>query len=42
MVATRPTGTSGRFALELETRDVTDDERPEAARAAGIYLSSLL
>jgi sugar phosphate isomerase/epimerase len=35
-------GYDGRFALELETRDVTDDERPEAARAAGIYLSSLL
>ncbi|HET9648057.1 MAG TPA: sugar phosphate isomerase/epimerase, partial [Microlunatus sp.] len=32
----------GRFALELETRDITNDERPQAALAAGIYLSSLL
>ncbi|WP_344809734.1 sugar phosphate isomerase/epimerase family protein [Microlunatus ginsengisoli] len=32
----------GRFALELETRDITNDERPEAALAAGVYISSLL
>lgn len=32
----------GRFALELETRDITNEERPAAALAAGRYLSSLL
>jgi sugar phosphate isomerase/epimerase len=32
----------GRFALELETRDVTNDERPQAALAAGVFISSLL
>lgn len=32
----------GRFALELETRDITNEERPDAALAAGVYLSSLL
>lgn len=32
----------GRLALELETRDISDDERPDAALAAGVYLSSLL
>jgi sugar phosphate isomerase/epimerase len=35
-------GYTGRYALELETRDITNDERPEAALAAGTYLSSLL
>lgn len=35
-------GYDGRFALELETRDITDDQRPEAALAAGAYISSLL
>jgi sugar phosphate isomerase/epimerase len=35
-------GYQGRFALELETRDVSDDERPAAALAAGRYISSLL
>ena len=28
--------------LELETRDITNDERPAAARAAGAFISSLL
>ena len=32
----------GRLALELETRDITNDERADAALAAGLYLSSLL
>jgi len=35
-------GYVGTFSLELETRDVSDDERPEAALAAGQYISSLL
>lgn len=35
-------GYAGKFSLELETRDVTNDERPEAALAAGRYISSLL
>lgn len=35
-------GYDGRFALELETRDITNDERPAAARAAGAFISSLL
>lgn len=32
----------GKYSLELETRDVADDERPEAALRAGRYISSLL
>jgi len=35
-------GYSGRFSLELETRDVTNEERPQAALAAGQHISSLL
>lgn len=42
VAALRAIGYQGRFALELETRDVTNDERPAAALAAGRYISSLL
>jgi len=38
----RALGYSGHFALELETRDVTDAERPAAAKAAGEYITGLL
>ncbi|WP_460947602.1 sugar phosphate isomerase/epimerase family protein [Okibacterium endophyticum] len=33
---------TGALALELETRDVADDQRPAAAQAAGEYISGLL
>ena len=42
VAALRAIDYQGRFALELETRDVTNEERPAAALAAGRYLSSLL
>lgn len=32
----------GHFSLELETRDVTNDQRPAAAAAAGHLISSLI
>jgi sugar phosphate isomerase/epimerase len=35
-------GYTGKLSLELETRDVSNDERPEAALKAGRYISSLL
>ena len=35
-------GYNGHFALELETRDVTDPERPAATAKAAGYISSLL
>jgi sugar phosphate isomerase/epimerase len=35
-------GYEGAFALELETRDVTDPERPQAALAAAHVISGLL
>ncbi|OKH77288.1 xylose isomerase [Mycobacterium sp. SWH-M3] len=35
-------GYLGHFALELETRDVTHDERPAAAAAAGNLISALI
>ena len=35
-------GYTGKFSLELETRDITNDQRPQAALAAGRYISSLL
>lgn len=35
-------GYTGKFSLELETRDVSNDERPEVALKAGRYFSSLL
>ncbi|MGA5461888.1 sugar phosphate isomerase/epimerase family protein [Mycobacterium sp. NPDC050041] len=36
------TGYAGHFALELETRDITDDERPAATAAAAQYISDLI
>jgi sugar phosphate isomerase/epimerase len=42
VAALRAIDYDGRFALELETRDITNEERPDAALAAGVYLSSLL
>ena len=35
-------GYTGKLSLELETRDISNDERPEAALKAGRYISSLL
>lgn len=35
-------GYSGHFALELETRDITDDQRPEASALAGQLVSELI
>lgn len=35
-------GYAGKFSLELETRDITNGERPHAALTAGRYISSLL
>ncbi|WKG04336.1 sugar phosphate isomerase/epimerase [Mycolicibacterium sp. HK-90] len=35
-------GYPGHFALELETRDVTHDERPAATAAAGTLISALI
>lgn len=35
-------GYDGDLALELETRDTADDDRPAAARAAAEYIGSLL
>ncbi len=35
-------GYTGHFTLELETRDVTHEERPAAAGKAAAYISSLL
>jgi sugar phosphate isomerase/epimerase len=35
-------GFAGHFSLELETRDVTDDQRPAAAAAAGHLISDLI
>ncbi|MEV0051304.1 sugar phosphate isomerase/epimerase [Saccharopolyspora shandongensis] len=40
--ALRSAGYGGSFALELETRDVTDDERPAAAVRAAEYIATLL
>jgi sugar phosphate isomerase/epimerase len=33
---------TGKLSLELETRDVSNDDRPQAALKAGRYISSLL
>ncbi|MDD7834271.1 sugar phosphate isomerase/epimerase family protein [Paenarthrobacter sp. AB444] len=38
----RALGYTGHFSLELETRDVTHDERPAAAAKAGSYISDLI
>jgi hypothetical protein len=35
-------GFAGHFSLELETRDVTHDQRPAATVAAGQLISSLI
>lgn len=35
-------GYTGDYSLELETADVTEDERPATARRAGEFISSLL
>ncbi|MGA5538268.1 sugar phosphate isomerase/epimerase family protein [Mycolicibacterium nivoides] len=35
-------GYSGHFSLELETRDITNDERPAVTAAAGNRISSLI
>ena len=35
-------GYAGHFALELETRDVADEDRPAAAARAGSYISTLI
>jgi sugar phosphate isomerase/epimerase len=35
-------GYRGHFSLELETRDVTDDQRPDATSAAGHLISALI
>ena len=35
-------GYPGHFTLELETRDITHEERPAAAGKAAAYISSLL
>ncbi len=35
-------GYTGHFSLELETRDVTHDERPAAATAAGLLITDLI
>lgn len=35
-------GYAGHFSLELETRDVTDDERPAAAAKAASFINDLL
>jgi sugar phosphate isomerase/epimerase len=35
-------GYAGHFSLELETRDITDDQRPDAAAAAGHLISALI
>ena len=35
-------GFAGHFSLELETRDITHDQRPAAAAAAGHLISELI
>jgi sugar phosphate isomerase/epimerase len=35
-------GYTGKLSLELETRDITNEERPQAALKAGRHISSLL
>ena len=35
-------GYAGHFSLELETRDITDDQRPAAAATAGDVISNLI
>lgn len=40
--ALEPSGYQGLYSLGLETRNVTDDQPPTAARAAGERISSIL
>jgi sugar phosphate isomerase/epimerase len=42
LAALNTAGYTGHFTLELETRDVTNEERPAAAGKAAAYISSLL
>ena len=35
-------GYAGHFALELETRDITNDQRPAATAAAAHLISNLI
>ncbi|MCP2048796.1 UNVERIFIED_ORG: sugar phosphate isomerase/epimerase [Paenarthrobacter nicotinovorans] len=42
LTALRDSGYAGHFSLELETRDVTHDERPAAAAKAASYISDLI
>ena len=35
-------GYAGQFALELETRDITNDQRPAATAAAAQLISNLI
>lgn len=42
IAALEESGYQGAYSLELETRDVSDDDRPAAALRAGRYISSLL
>ena len=42
LAALRSVGYTGHFSLELETRDVTHDERPAAAAKAASYISDLI
>lgn len=42
IAALEDSGYHGAYSLELETRDVRDDDRPAAALKAGRYISALL
>ncbi len=42
IAALEQSGFNGAYSLELETRDVSDDDRPAAALRAGRYISTLL
>ena len=38
----REMGYSGHFSLELETRDISNEERPDAAAKAAEFISSII
>ena len=42
LAALREVGYTGHFSLELETRDVTHDERPAAAAKAASYITDVI
>ena len=42
LAALRDVGYTGHFSLELETRDVTHDERPAAAAKAASCITDLI